>query len=46
VTIWRIIERDGQEVAREKFFTQFKAWPARYLVGPQPVEADSPPPDS
>jgi len=42
VTIWRIIERDGQEVSRDKFFSRYEAWPARYLVGPQQVQSDSP----
>lgn len=43
VTIWRIIERDGQEIAREKFFSRYEAWPARFLVGPQPVQQEDAP---
>ncbi|MBC7264615.1 MAG: VanW family protein [Chloroflexi bacterium] len=33
VTIYRIIRRDGEIIARERFFSRFVPWPARYKVG-------------
>jgi len=33
VTIYRVIKQDGQEIKRERFFTRFQPWAARYLVG-------------
>ncbi len=33
VTIYRIIKQGGQEIKRERFFTRFQPWAARYLVG-------------
>lgn len=34
VTLYRLIEQDGQVVARERFFSRYQPWPARYRVGP------------
>lgn len=34
VTLYRVIEEDGQVLAREKFFSRYDPWPARYRVGP------------
>lgn len=34
VTLYRVIEEDGRTVAREKFFSRYDPWPARYRVGP------------
>jgi len=33
VTLYRVIKHNGQVVERERFFTRFKPWAARYLVG-------------
>ena len=34
VTLYRILEREGEDVTREKIFTRYEPWPARYRVGP------------
>ncbi len=34
VTIYRVISQGGQVVARERYDSHYKAWPARYRVGP------------
>ncbi len=33
VTIWRTIKVNGQEVKKDKFFSRYEPWVARYLVG-------------
>lgn len=33
ITIYRIIKQNGVEIAREAFFTRFKAWPNVYVRG-------------
>ncbi len=33
VTIYRVIKQGGKVVKREKFFSRYKPWRARYLVG-------------
>jgi len=33
VTIYRVIKQDGQVVKRERLFSQYKPWQAKYLVG-------------
>ena len=33
VTAYRVIKQNGQVIERERFFTRFKPWAARYLVG-------------
>jgi len=33
VTIYRVIKQDGQVLKRERFFSHYKPWPAKYLVG-------------
>ncbi len=33
VTIWRTIKVNGQVVKRDKFFSRYEPWVARYLVG-------------
>jgi len=33
VTIYRIVKQDGEVVKKEKFFSRYKPWRARYLVG-------------
>ena len=35
VSLYRIIEQDGKVVAREKLFTRYQPWPARFKVGPE-----------
>jgi len=34
VTLYRVIEQSGQETIREKIFSRYEPWPARYRVGP------------
>ena len=34
VTLYRIIEKDGVVVARDKIFSRYEPWPARFRVGP------------
>jgi vancomycin resistance protein YoaR len=42
VTVYRLIEVNGQQVARERFFSDYQPWPARYREGPAPAgEADT-----
>ena len=36
VSFYRIIEQDGQIISREELPSHYRAWPARYRVGPQP----------
>ncbi|MEA3407583.1 MAG: VanW family protein [Chloroflexota bacterium] len=38
VTIYRIIEQKGGEAIKERFFSRYEPWPARYLIGPQKTE--------
>jgi vancomycin resistance protein YoaR len=38
VTIWRKIIVNGQVVKREKFFSRYEPWVARYLVGTKVVK--------
>jgi vancomycin resistance protein YoaR len=33
-TLYRVIEQNGRVVARERFFSRYQPWPARYRVGP------------
>ena len=33
-TIHRVIEREGTVIAREKFFSRYEPWPARYRASP------------
>lgn len=33
VTTYRVIKQNGQVIERERFFTRFQPWAARYLVG-------------
>lgn len=42
VTLYRVIERDGQILSREKFFSRYAPWPARYRVGPTLPQSDNP----
>jgi len=44
VTIYRIIKRGGRVVAREKFVSKYKPWPARYKValGEKPTPTPTP----
>lgn len=35
VTLYRIIKVGGETVARERFFSRYDPWPARYRVGPE-----------
>ncbi|MCD6519472.1 MAG: VanW family protein, partial [Anaerolineae bacterium] len=42
VTLYRIIEKNGQIVAKEKFFSRYEPWPARYLIG-APKQGEPPP---
>jgi vancomycin resistance protein YoaR len=37
-TLYRVIEQDGTVVARERFFSRYEPWPARYRVGPAKSE--------
>ncbi len=39
VTVYRIIEEGGRETV-EEFFSRYKPWPARYLVGPREAEEE------
>ncbi|MFP3896165.1 MAG: VanW family protein [Anaerolineales bacterium] len=39
VTVYRIIEEEDRET-REEFFSRYKPWPARYLIGPRETEAE------
>ena len=43
VTVYRIIEENGRVVARERFFSRYRPWPARYRVGPQAAPATGSP---
>lgn len=43
VTVYRIIEENGRIVARERFFSRYRPWPARYRVGPQAAPASGSP---
>ncbi len=43
VTVYRIIEENGRVVARERFFSRYRPWPARYRVGPQAAPASGSP---
>jgi vancomycin resistance protein YoaR len=36
VTLYRIIKENGEAVSREEFFSRYKPWQARYLVGTKP----------
>ena len=36
VTIWRTITVDGQVVKKDKFFSRYQPWVARYMVGTKP----------
>ncbi len=36
VTVYRIIEIDGRQVAMERFLSDYQPWPARYREGPTP----------
>ncbi len=36
VTVYRIIEVNGEQVARERFFSDYRPWPAHYREGPKP----------
>ncbi len=36
VTIWRTIKVNGQVVKKDKFFSRYEPWIARYLVGTKP----------
>jgi vancomycin resistance protein YoaR len=38
VTIWRVIKVNGEVVKREKFFSRYEPWVARYLVGTRVVK--------
>ncbi len=38
VTVWRKILVNGQVVKREKFFSRYEPWVARYLVGTKVVK--------
>ncbi|MFO7918754.1 MAG: VanW family protein [Anaerolineae bacterium] len=40
VTVYRIIEEEGQET-KEEFFSRYKPWPARYLIGPRETEEEN-----
>ncbi|MFQ6013882.1 MAG: VanW family protein [Anaerolineae bacterium] len=33
VTVYRIIKRGDEEIARQRFFSRYRPWRARYLVG-------------
>jgi vancomycin resistance protein YoaR len=33
ITLYRIIKEDGEEIAREEFFSRYEPWQAVYLVG-------------
>ncbi len=51
VTIQRIIEVNGEVVTRDTIFSRYRAWPARYKVGPDagpepPPESEEPPAES
>lgn len=37
-TIYRIIKRGDEVIARETFVSLYKAWPARYKRGPEPAK--------
>jgi len=41
-SIVRIIEQNGQIVAREELRSHYRAWPARYQVGPDPTPTPRP----
>ena len=41
-SIYRIIEEDGQIVSREELRSHYRAWPARYQVGPEPPPTPHP----
>ncbi|MBC7255216.1 MAG: hypothetical protein H5T66_03820, partial [Chloroflexi bacterium] len=43
VTVYRIIEENGRVIARERFFSRYRPWPARYRVGPQAAPATGSP---
>lgn len=38
VTLYRVIKQNGVVVAREKLFSRYEAWPARFRVGPSRTE--------
>lgn len=38
VTLYRVIKQNGIVVAREKLFSRYEAWPARFRVGPSRTE--------
>ena len=44
VVLYRIIEQDGLESARQEFFSRYQPWPARYFVGPQQQPEPAPQP--
>lgn len=35
VTVYRVFKKDGQEIHRDKFFSPYLPWAARYRVGPE-----------
>ncbi len=41
VTIYRVVEKDGVLVSRDKFFSRYEAWPAHYKVGPKVQPSES-----
>jgi vancomycin resistance protein YoaR len=42
VTLYRIVEQNGSVVARDKLFSRYEPWPARYRVGPAAPVAPPP----
>jgi vancomycin resistance protein YoaR len=43
VTVYRIVDRPGQEPIRESFFSRYSPWPARFRVGPSGAQTASTP---
>jgi vancomycin resistance protein YoaR len=43
VTLYRIVEQDGTILSKDRFFSRYVPWPARYRVGPPKAEPTAAP---